>query len=210
MLLNFISVVLAYLIGSIPFAYIVARISRKIDIRDVDNGNVGAGAIIRAVGVRQGILVLILDAGKGALSLFIARLLGVPDIWLYAAGAAVVIGHCFPLYIGFRGGQGVAATIGIFLYVTPLATLCVLGIIFIVLAAQYRVWPQRIFLAVLAGSPTLPLFIWLIYQGSPKVLELIIFSAVIIVFIILKNVTRLRSRRAIMTSHRQGKGADKK
>jgi glycerol-3-phosphate acyltransferase PlsY len=210
MLLNILSIVLGYLIGSIPFAYIVARTSKKIDIRDVDNGNVGAGAIIRAIGVKQGIIVLILDAGKGALSLYIAHLLGAPDVWVYAAGLAVVVGHCFPLYIGFRGGQGVAATIGIFLFLTPLATLCVLVIILILLAAQYRVWPQRIFLAVLAACPTLPFFIWLLYQGSPDLLELIIFSAVVIVFIVLKNVSRLTSRRSILTSQRRGKGSDNK
>jgi len=108
-----------YLCGSIPFAYIVTRRSKGVDIRKVDIGNMGAGAVIRTVGVGPGILVGVGDIAKGFAPVMLAQYLDVGLFWVYATGFAAVIGHCYPLYIGFRGGQGVATLIGVFLGIVP-------------------------------------------------------------------------------------------
>ena len=87
------TLIIAYLLGSIPTAYIVARVRRGIDTRNVDVGNVGAGATFRQIGFLEGLIVLIVDIGKGAAAILIAQALGLDSIWVYAAGFAALLGH---------------------------------------------------------------------------------------------------------------------
>lgn len=180
-LFGILSIVAGYLLGSIPTAYIVAKKRKGIDIRNVDVGNVGAGAIFRQVGFREGFLVFVVDAAKGAIAVLIAHALGLSQIWVFAAGFAALLGHCFPVWIGFKGGQGVATLIGVFAVLTPWATLVILAIIGISLLLI-----RHLFAAIFISAPFLPLMIWVFY-GS---LELILYSVIIIVFIILKTMRR--------------------
>lgn len=111
----------AYLLGGIPFGYLLFRLARGKDIRDHGSGNIGATNIARMAGWGPGVLTLILDAGKGALAAWLgARLLPDPG-WASAAGFAAVAGHCYPVYLGFRGGKGVATGAGAFLVLNPAA-----------------------------------------------------------------------------------------
>lgn len=111
----------AYLLGGIPFGYLLFRLARGKDIRDHGSGNIGATNIARMAGWGPGVLTLILDAGKGALAAWLgARLLPDPG-WASAAGFAAVAGHCYPVYLGFRGGKGVATGAGAFLILNPAA-----------------------------------------------------------------------------------------
>lgn len=192
-LLGVAVVIIGYLLGSIPFAYIVTRLSKGVDIRRVDTGNVGAATTLRGVGIWQGIVVLLCDIAKGAAAVFIAQVLGLSLIWVMAAGLAAFLGHNFPVYLGFKGGHGAATTIGIFLVLAPLETLCALVITGIVLFINYRNLLRRVVMALSIGSPFLPIFIWVfgtwIYkEPSEKVLMLTVFAAIVVLFIVLRNI----------------------
>jgi len=109
----------AYLLGAIPFGYLFYRLRHGRDIRNHGSGNIGATNITRMAGWGLGVLTLLLDAGKGALAAWLgSRLLGDPA-WAAAAGFAAVAGHCYPVFLGFRGGKGVATGAGAFLVLNP-------------------------------------------------------------------------------------------
>jgi glycerol-3-phosphate acyltransferase PlsY len=108
-------VILGYLLGSIPTGYIVGRIFKKVDIRQVGDGNMGAQNAFRQLGAKTGVAVGLIDAGKGALAILIAQLANLPQIAILLAGAAAVIGHNWPIFLRFRGGRGEATTIGVLL-----------------------------------------------------------------------------------------------
>ncbi|MFC2068814.1 glycerol-3-phosphate acyltransferase [Chloroflexota bacterium] len=114
-----IAIVCAYLIGSIPTAYIVTRLSKDIDIRAIGSQNMGAMNVFYKVGFIPGLLVLAVDIGKGASAIALARWLGVPMIYELLAGLAAVIGHIFPIFLNFYGGKGGATLIGIFAFLMP-------------------------------------------------------------------------------------------
>lgn len=191
---EFVSILVGYLLGSIPFAYIVTRIRKGVDIRDVDIGNMGAGAVIRTVGVRAGIVVGMGDIGKGFVAVEVAQYLDVGLFWVFAAGFAAVIGHCFPLYLGFRGGQGAATLIGVFLGAEPKAmglTLLVIGLALLVNMRNQA--SRRIFLSIVVGAPFLPVLVYAIYGSIPMVL----YSLALVAYVAVRNVRRLKHPKTI-------------
>ena len=108
-------VVLGYFIGSIPTAYIAGRFVKDVDIRQVGDENMGAANAFRQLGAKVGVTVGIVDAGKGALAVLIALAANIPQTAVLLTGAAVVVGHNWPIFIGFRGGRGESTTIGVLL-----------------------------------------------------------------------------------------------
>lgn len=140
-----LSISIAYLLGSIPFGYLLVRIFRHEDIRATGSGNIGATNVARSGAKGLGILTLILDALKGFAAVVIAQHIaapsGLPQSYEIAvcAGVAAVLGHCFPIWLGFRGGKGVATALGVFFALVPVTTvLCVLAVFFvIVLTTRY-------------------------------------------------------------------------
>ena len=110
-------VALAYLLGSIPTAYIAGRTLRGVDIRQIGDGNMGAANAYRQLGAWVGITVGVVDAAKGALAVVIAQAVNAPQTVVLLAGAAAVFGHNWPLFLGFRGGRGESTTIGVLLAV---------------------------------------------------------------------------------------------
>ncbi len=109
-----IALIIAYLLGSIPSAYIITRLATGKDIRQLGEGNVGVRNVFREVGLAAAIAVGILDAGKGAAAVAIAHwLLGAPLFFVLVAGLVVVAGHIWPIYLKFSGGNGLATTIGV-------------------------------------------------------------------------------------------------
>jgi glycerol-3-phosphate acyltransferase PlsY len=113
-------VLAAYLIGSIPFALILAR-RWGSDLRTVGSGNLGAANVMRASGVGAGVLVAVLDMAKGAASVWLAARVSDGAAWRAAAGVAAIVGHIYPIWLRFRGGKGVATACGVFSVLTPLA-----------------------------------------------------------------------------------------
>jgi glycerol-3-phosphate acyltransferase PlsY len=116
-----IAVVLGYLLGSIPFAWLLTR-SRGIDLRNVGSRNVGASNVLRSAGVAPAVAVMLLDAAKGAAAVVVARLMTDDLVVVTAAGLAAIGGHIYPAWLGFRGGKGVAAAAGVFAMLAPVAT----------------------------------------------------------------------------------------
>ena len=130
-----IAVVIAYLLGSIPAAYITTRLRIGKDIRQLGGGNVGARNVYREVGLGAAIPVAIFDVGKGAAAVAIAHwVLGAPLLFVLAAGLAAVAGHMWSIYLKFTGGNGLSATIGVLAIVMPWELLIVLGLMLILTA----------------------------------------------------------------------------
>jgi glycerol-3-phosphate acyltransferase PlsY len=127
-------IVMAYCIGSVPFALLLAR---GDDVRRIGSGNVGAANVLRASGVRAGVLVAMLDIAKGAASVVLAMRLSTDGNVPAAAGFAAILGHIYPVWLRFQGGKGVATACGVFTVLTPLAALPALTV-FIVTAWATR------------------------------------------------------------------------
>jgi glycerol-3-phosphate acyltransferase PlsY len=158
-LLPALFIVAAYLIGSIPFGYLIVRASGGGDVRETGSGGTGATNVTRRAGRGAGVLTLALDAAKGALVALAARWLLAPDFginsWVAAASIAVVVGHVFPVWLKFRGGKGVATGLGVFLSLTPAAVALALPVFIAV------VWTTRyVSLGSILATCTLPLFVW--------------------------------------------------
>jgi len=120
-------VLLAYLLGSIPFAYIAGRLSRGVDIRTLGDGNAGAANVYREIGPRAGVAVLLADVSKGAVAVMVAQAFA-SQLVVLLAGVAVVAGHNWPVYIRFRGGTGQATTIGVLCALLPQAMFVLLAL----------------------------------------------------------------------------------
>jgi len=117
-----------YTIGSIPFAFILARRWGGIDLRRSGSGNVGATNVFRTAGVAAGLSTLALDVGKGTVTVLVAGRFGSDPVGPIAAGVAAVIGHIYPVWLGFRGGKGVATACGVFAVLAPVATMIASGL----------------------------------------------------------------------------------
>jgi glycerol-3-phosphate acyltransferase PlsY len=181
-LLEIASILVGYMLGSIPAAFIVAKLRKGIDIREVGRGNMGAVNVMREVGMWEGALVAVVDVGKGAAAIIFGQALGVSQPWLLGAGGAAVLGHSFPVYIGFRGGQGVATVIGVVLVLSPVVTGIACGIIGVALLLT-----RHIFASIVIAAPFFPLIMWLV-ERSPT---LVLFALAIVLFI------GFRSRRGL-------------
>src|ERR1043166_5455173 len=136
-MIRIVVVVLAYLIGSIPFGYLIVRGKIGADIRQTGSGGTGATNVSRRAGKAAGVVTLVLDTLKGGTAVLIAEMLTRSDWMVAAAAVAVIVGHIFPVWLGFRGGKGVATGAGVFLVLAPIAVLCA-GVVFVVVAAITR------------------------------------------------------------------------
>ena len=190
-----LAIILAYLIGSIPTSVWIGRIFFGIDVRTQGSGNAGATNTIRVLGVKAGIPVLIIDIFKGWLAVYIAHFFepsgdSFPDLvdLKIMLAAAAVIGHIFPIYVGFKGGKGVATLLGIGFALYPLAAGIALVIFIIVISLSGYVSLGSIIAAV--TFPVVELFI----LGHTEYRSLIILAVAVAVFIPLthrKNIQRL-------------------
>ena len=148
--------VIAYLIGSIPFGYLIVRTQGGGDIRQTGSGGTGATNVSRRAGKAAGVLTLLLDAAKGAGAVLIAQNVSGSD-WIKAAAAiAVIVGHIFPVWLGFRGGKGVATGVGVFLVLAPIALLCA-GVVFVSIVFFTR----YVSLGSIMAAALIPLLVWL-------------------------------------------------
>ena len=188
--LDILSIIIGYLLGSIPTAYIVARKRKGIDIRNVGSHNMGAANVMREIGTREGIFVGLIDIAKGAGAILIAQTLNISELWVFGAGFAALVGHNFPVFAGFRGGKGSATVIGIFLVVAPLSMLVTLVIVAIPFFTT-RKFSAAILIGialVVVGFVLLPLFIWL-FEGS---LMLVRYLLAIGIFMLVRNLSGIK------------------
>src|ERR1043165_1689797 len=183
-----IVVVIAYLLGSIPFGYLIVRRTIGADIRQTGSGGTGATNVSRRAGKAAGVLTLLLDAAKGCAAVLIARVVSGEDWVIAAAASAVLVGHIFPVWLGFRGGKGVATGVGIFSVLAPLALLCA-GVIFIAVVVTTR----YVSLGSMIAALLIPVFVWF-QSGSQPLLTAALVGAALIVFAHRGNIKRLASR----------------
>lgn len=149
-----ISISIAYLLGSIPFGYLLVRTFRKEDIRGSGSGNIGATNVARSGAKGLAIATLLLDVAKTFTAVSIARWIAPADFDLaVGAGVAAMIGYVFPVWLGFRGGKGVAGGLGVFIALVPLASLCILAVFIVVFA-----FTRFVSLSSIIAAATLPVF----------------------------------------------------
>jgi acyl phosphate:glycerol-3-phosphate acyltransferase len=194
-MIRIIIVVVAYLLGSIPFGYLVVRKKIGADIRQTGSGGTGATNVSRRAGKAAGVLTLLLDAAKGSIAMLIAKTVAGDDWVMAAAAIAALVGHIFPVWLGFRGGKGVATGVGIFLVLAPVALLCA-GVIFVAIVATSR----YVSLGSIVAAVLIPVFVWLqsvfvapVADLRPLLLASIV-GAALIVFAHRGNIKRLASR----------------
>jgi len=150
---------LAYLLGSIPFGFLIVKLGQGRDVRVVGSGNIGAANVTRVGGLGAGALTLLLDAGKGYLAVWIASRSTDENItWMVVAGLAAIIGHLFPVWLRFRGGRGVATGVGVFLPICWTAVLLAL-VIWVLVVAFWR----YVSLGSIAAAASLPLLTYFLY-----------------------------------------------
>lgn len=149
-----LAIIIGYLLGSIPFAYIIARLKKGVDIREVGGGNVGALNTYREIGPVYGLSVLAFDILKGAFAVWIAAWLGIDLEWICVAGFAAVVGHNWPVFIKFKGGMGAATVIGVLAALAPVPLLISTGIVIVLIGITRNV---RLSLCALV---LVPVFYW--------------------------------------------------
>jgi len=156
----------AYLLGSIPFGMLFAGIFGGADIRRTGSGNIGAANVTRVVGPAAGVLTLILDAAKGAAAVWLAaRFSQDSATWMMLAGIAALLGHCFPPWLKFKGGKGVATALGIFLVLNPASAVAAL-LVFILVVATWR-YVSLGSISAAAAMPLLMYEFWAPHHAPP-------------------------------------------
>ncbi len=184
-----LAIAVGYVLGSIPASYLLARWLAGVDLRNVGSGNVGASNVLRVAGPGAYVAAMLLDVGKGAGAVLLARFFGAGGVVQALAGVAAVMGHMIPFWLRFKGGKGVATTVGVFGALTPLATLCV-GVLWVavVLLTRYAS------VASLAAVGALP-FVLLVVHSTARP-ELLLLSLVLLVAVVYRhrsNLVRLRA-----------------
>jgi glycerol-3-phosphate acyltransferase PlsY len=188
-----IYILVAYLLGSVPFGLLFGRWVKGIDIREHGSRNIGATNVFRTVGRKWGILVLLLDALKGVAACLFPMLLGAGEIsasFRLLLGVAAILGHSFPVWLKFKGGKGVATSLGVFLAVCWVPTLITFGIWCIVFTLTHI-----ISISSLAAAVVFPAVVALFYWGSPDLKFLLPVGLLLAAFIFYThraNIKRLR------------------
>jgi glycerol-3-phosphate acyltransferase PlsY len=183
-----LAVAVAYLLGSIPFGYVIVRMMTGSDIRASGSGNIGATNVLRTTGRMAGILTLVLDFAKGYLAVWLASwLTGGDTVWTSLAAVAALLGHAYPIFLHFKGGKAVATTLGAFLFLTPTAIAAVM-LVFIVAVALTRF----ISLGSILAAGLFPLAVWLIAHPPFPVIFASLFAGAFIVYRHRENIQRLR------------------
>lgn len=181
----------AYLLGSIPFGYLIVKMGSGSDVRGAGSGNIGATNVTRVAGKGAGLATLLLDVGKGYLAVWLAMRWSHGNIrWMMAAAVAVVLGHTFSCWLRFRGGKGVATGLGVFLAVAWQAVLAAL-LVWLVVVAFWR----YVSLGSVVAAAALPILVYLFYApGHAPPLAVSFGSVAVAIIVIFKhreNIARL-------------------
>ena len=184
-----LALVVAYLVGGIPFGYLLVRLKSGQDVRSMGSGNIGATNVLRTSGRWVAVATLVLDIAKGFFAVwFAARLTGDSVTWTSLAALAVMAGHAYPVFLKFHGGKAVASFVGAFLYLTPIPLLATLVVFVIVVAAT-----RHISMGSIIAAAGLPLATWLIMHPPAPVILASLTAAVFIVSRHRSNIQRIRA-----------------
>src|ERR1051325_1598215 len=183
--------VAAYFLGSIPFGLILTKLFGGGDVRKVGSGNIGATNVARAAGLLAGVFTLVLHAGKGAGAVLFAEKLS-NDIatWMIISAFAVLLGHCFPVWLKFKGGKGVATAAGMFFVLSPLA--CLGAVILFILVVIFWRYVSLGSVSAAAAMPLLIYFLWAPHHAPPLAVTLgTMATALLIIYKHRGNLQRL-------------------
>ncbi len=183
-----LALIAAYLIGGIPFGYVLVRITTGHDVRSMGSGNIGATNVLRTTSRALGIVTLLLDVGKGFAAVWIAARAtsGSPE-WTSAAALTVMAGHAFPVFLKFKGGKAVASFLGAFLYLAPAAVGVALAVFVLV------VWRSRyISLGSITAAAAFPPAVWIILHPPLAVISAATIAAAFVIWRHHENIARLR------------------
>jgi acyl phosphate:glycerol-3-phosphate acyltransferase len=183
--------VVAYLLGSIPFGLLIVKATGGGDVRESGSGNIGAANVTRVAGMAAGIATLILDGGKGYLAIWLAERWSGGNIrWITAAAVAAIVGHMFPLWLGFRGGKGVATGMGVLIPICGMAVVAA-AVLWIVVVGFWR----YVSLGSVAAAAAMPILIYLLYapgHAPPSVLSVgVIVISVLVIWKHRENLRRI-------------------
>lgn len=181
--------VIAYLVGGIPFGYLLVRLKTGEDVRTKGSGNIGATNVLRTTGRAIAIVTLLLDIAKGAFAVWLAaRMTDASPLWMSTAALSVMAGHAFPIFLKFQGGKAVASFIGAFLYLAPVPLIVSLVLFAIVVTAT-----RHISLGSIAAAGAFPLGVWLIEHPPAPVLIASIVAGAFIIYRHHANIARVRA-----------------
>lgn len=184
MMTGLMSAIMAYLIGAFPSAYVFGRLFKGVDIRKVGSGNVGGMNTVKEAGLAAGLLTIAVDAGKGALAVYLASLVGGGPYNLPAAAFMVIFGHNFNPFLGLKGGKGLATTLGAFLVLSPQALLFML-----LLAIALAVVLRDTNTAAGGAAALFPVLFWVLFQDWTWV----IFGSALGLVIVIKHIKDFRA-----------------
>src|SRR5579872_5729503 len=181
--------VIAYLVGGIPFGYLLVKWKTGGDIRESGSGNIGATNVLRTTGRVTAVATLLLDIAKGFFAVWLAaKLTAGSGLWTSLAALAVMGGHAYPVFLKFKGGKAVASFIGAFLYLTPLPLAAVLLVFVAVVAAT-----RHISAGSILAAATFPFGVWIILHPSIYVFLASLIGGAFIVWRHRENIHRLRA-----------------
>jgi glycerol-3-phosphate acyltransferase PlsY len=181
--------IVAYLLGGIPFGFLLVKLRTGRDVRAAGSGNIGATNVLRTTGWAIAIVTLLLDIAKGFAAVWLMdRFTAGSPLWMSAAAIAVMAGHAYPLFLHFKGGKAVATFIGAFLYLTPIPLLTVLVLFVIVVAAS-----KYISLGSVLAAGTFPFAVWLILHPPIPVVLAALLAGAFIVYRHRANLHRIRN-----------------
>ena len=184
-----LAVVLAYLIGGIPFGLIIVKLMTGADVREAGSGNIGATNVLRTTGLPAGVLTLVLDAAKAWIAVWLAdRLSGGSELWMSFAALAVLVGHAWSIWLGFKGGKAVASFVGAYAYLTPVPLLAVVLLFVLVVA-----WTRYLSLGSIVAAGLFPVACWMILHPAWPVLLSALGAALVIVDRHRANIARIRA-----------------
>lgn len=180
----------AYLLGSIPFGYLTVRWQRGVDVRATGSGSIGATNVMRNLGIAGFLATFVLDAGKGAAAVGLAesvtRAAQNNSAWVAAAGVAAILGHCFPVWLKFRGGKGVATGLGVFITLVPVPIGAALAIFGLVVA-----FTRIISLGTIVATTAFPVLVYTLNHPPAPVVVAAAAGAAIVILKHQVNILRL-------------------
>jgi glycerol-3-phosphate acyltransferase PlsY len=186
-MVGLLTTVTAYLLGSIPFGYVIVRWQRGIDVRQTGSHSIGATNVMRNLGVTGFVATFVFDCGKGFAAVFLAsKLTGSDPRWVAAAAVAAVAGHIFPIWLGFKGGKGVATGVGVFVALAAAPV----GLVLMFFAVLVAIW-RYISLGSIIATASFPLLVYLVNRPPKPIIVGAACAAALIIGSHHTNIRRL-------------------
>jgi len=188
-MLGLLSLAIAYILGAVPFGFLLVKFTKGTDVREEGSGNIGATNVFRTTSRGLGLVTLLLDAAKGFIAVWIASQLtdGAPS-WTSLAALAVMAGHAYPVFLGFKGGKAVASFTGAFAYLTPIP-LAAVAVLFVVAVAMTR----HISAGSILSAAAFPFGVWMILHPPFQITAAAFLASAFVIYRHQSNIERLRA-----------------